>query len=829
MGNMDKYTSEEDVKFKFVVPYLEKKGYSQDLMDFNKSIKVHEGRKEKTIFADIVVYIDKKKQSPIILVETKSPEEVLNKPAVEQAISYARLLPKIAPFALLTNSIQTRVYRVVTKNRIEELPNKKDLIKDIVNLVVSEDIQDSLRHDAIHELFVIDDVKTFRNVLKQCHNEIRNNEGYDPTQAFDEMSKILFCKMYEEKNNNINNRFTLNVFDNSMKSLGINILQKIYDETIKHPKYASLFPENDKIKLKDRTIRKIVQLFENYDLSLTEFDVKGEAFEYFLSDTFTGGLGEYFTPRNVVEYTVEAINPKIGEKIVDPFCGTGGFLIYAFDVVSEKIRLQEFSDKEKERWKEELSNRSLFGTDWKDRTIQACKMNMIVHGDGHTGIFLYDGLKNISGTIEDNFFDICLTNPPFGAAENDEKVLGNYDLGKGRGSQERELLAIERAIRLLKPEGRAGIVVIEGILNNKKYSYVRDYIKKNVWINGIVGLNLDTFSGYGSKATTSLLFFTKKETPDEDGKQKNIFMAICNNSGYSSFGLEIPGNELPDILVEYKKFLTTPDIILNDKRVLIIESHELEDRLDPQHYISQVNKDQIKPTDVILTQEKLKKEFQDVEATYNTLFNSQLVGLVAINEWDYVKIEDIVDEYKVLEKLEPNNDYTLVGVRGNSLGAFIKSTKKGRDIKADKLFKTKKWCLIYNKLFAHRGSFAVLNDMFENCYVSGEFPQFVAKQTKYESKDLIKYLFYYCINPVFVDNVRRHSSGSTKQSRFRLQQKLFLKFKIKIPSDPADLNRIVKRLDELFATANKIKETQKILESTIGELKEKLVMTLPQP
>jgi type I restriction enzyme M protein len=825
---MNDYSSEDDVKYKFAVSFLEKKGYSTDFMDFNKSIKVQEGRKEKTIFADIVVYIDKKKQSPIILVETKSPNEILNKAAVEQAISYARLLPRIAPFALLTNSSQTRIYQVVDKNRIEELPTKADSRKDIVTSVISKATQDSLRQDAIHELFVIDDVKTFRNVLKQCHNEIRNNEGYDPIQAFDEMSKILFCKMYEEKYDN-DNRFTLRVFDRTINTYRFNIIQKIYEETIKHPKYASLFPENDKIKLKDRTIRRIVKLFEHYDLSLTAFDIKGEAFEYFLSDTFTGGLGEYFTPRNVVEFIVDAIDPKIAEKIVDPFCGTGGFLIYAFDVVHQKIRLQDFSEDERQKWQEALSSRSLFGTDWKERTIQACKMNMIVHGDGHTGIFLHDGLTNIKETVQENSFDVCLTNPPFGAVENNKEVLDNYHFGKGRESQEREILALERAIQLIKPERKCGMVVIEGILNNDKYKPVRDYVKQKVWIDGIVSLPSDTFSGYGSKAATSLFFFTKKTEPDE-GEQKSIFMAICNNSGYSASGLEIPGNQLPDILVQYKKFLKNPaDATISGSNVAVVSTDDLRDRFDPQHYISQVESKISTSAEVIKTQEQLKQHFKNVQADSDSLVDSQLTKIADIGEWDIVKITKLVDEYKAPEKLEPNTDYALVGVRGHALGAFIKDTKKGSEIKAKKLYKTKPGCLIYNRLFAHRGSFAILDDSFENCYVSGEFPQFIAKeQTKYEPANLIKYLFYYCINPVFVDNVRRYSSGSTKGSRFRLKEDSFLDFKIKIPASSQNLNALVNKLDDLFSTTKKIKETQMMLDSEMEQLKERIVMTLPQ-
>ena len=170
----------------------------------------------------------------------------------------------------------------------------------------------------------------------------------------------------------------------------------------------------------------------------------------------------------------------------------------------------------------------------------------------------------------------------------------------------------------------------------------------------------------------------------------------------------------------------------------------------------------------------------------------------------------------------------MVGVRGKGLGAFIKTPKKGKEIKAKTLFKVKQGNLIYNRLFAHRGSFAVLDTTYEGCFVSGEFPQFEAKKTKYNPDNLIQYLFYYCINPIFVDNVRRNSSGSTKQSRFRLNQTLFLNFKIKIPSEPEDLNRIVSKMDDLFTTASSIKEIQKVLDITMAEMKEKLVLSLPQ-
>ena len=362
------YKNEEEVKIHLVLPWLDSLGYKQEFMEFEKTIKINEGKKTKSIFADIVVYTDRKLETPLLVIDTKAPTEILSKSDRDQVISYARLLPRIAPIAILTNGTNTQVYQTLDKSRIKELPNRKDLLKDFVSAVLSKSIQEVLKQEATKELFTIDDVSTFKDLLKRCHNIIRNNEGYDPIQAFDELSKILFAKMYEEQYHKTSNRFTSKIFESTLKDLNVNIVQQQFSEIQKIPGYRDLFPENTTIKLKDRTIKDIVAIFESYDLTLTNFDVKGEAFEYFLGDTFTGGLGEYFTPRNVVEFIVEAISPKIGDKIVDPFCGTGGFLIYAFEKVSEKIRLNDFSDEEKSKWKKVLSDESLYGTDWKART-----------------------------------------------------------------------------------------------------------------------------------------------------------------------------------------------------------------------------------------------------------------------------------------------------------------------------------------------------------------------------------------------------------------------------------------------------------------------------
>lgn len=425
------FNSEEDVKVKYLLPKLKKKGYDKHQCEFEKSIQVHKGGEKKTIHADIVVYPSQNKRVPLIVCETESPQKALKGKKREQAISYARLLDQIPPFTLITNGSDTRVYESINKKRIDQLPDYDDLEGGMSEHEISDSVGDMLKKEAKKDLFVIDDVQKFKNVLRYCHNDIRNNEGMDPTEAFDEMSKLLFCKMYEEKHSE-NDRFRKSVYEDILEETDVNVVQKIFNETKKDDRYSQLFSDEASIDLSDRTIKSIVGRFEDYDLSLTEFDVKGEAFEYFLGETFTGGLGEYFTPRNVVEFMIEALNPEIEEKIVDPFCGTGGFLIYAFDFIDEKIERQEVSDEQKKDWKDNLSESSLYGTDWKERTSQACKMNMLVHGDGSSGIFMNDGFKNVEDEIEPNTFDICVTNPPFGSSESNDEILRKYELGAGK-------------------------------------------------------------------------------------------------------------------------------------------------------------------------------------------------------------------------------------------------------------------------------------------------------------------------------------------------------------------------------------------------------------
>lgn len=806
------YNNEEEVKVHLVLPWLESLGYKREFMEFEKTIKINEGRKTKSIFADIVVYTDKKLETPLIVVDTKSPSEILSKEGRDQVISYARLLPKIAPIAVLTNGTNIQVYQTLDKSRIKELPKRKEILTDFVSAVLSKNIQEVLRQEATKELFTIDDVSTFKDLLKKCHNIIRNNEGYDPIQAFDELSKILFAKMYEEQYNKTSNRFTSEVYEKTLKELNVNIVQQQFSEIQKVKGFRDLFPENTTIKLKDRTIKDIVSIFESYDLTLTNFDVKGEAFEYFLGDTFTGGLGEYFTPRNVVEFIVEAISPKIGEKIVDPFCGTGGFLIYAFEKVSEKIRLNDFSEEEKSKWKKVLSDESLFGTDWKARTSQACKMNMIVHGDGNTGVFQHDGFKNVEGKIFEEKFDICFTNPPFGANETDKEILNSFTLGDGRSSQSREILAIERCLNLVKRgSGIVAFVLPDGILNGDRNAYVREFIQRESKVLAVIGLNKETFQGYSASVKTSVVILQRKENPNEEISSE-IFMAVCTNTGYAPTGLQITGNQLPDILFDFRNSLKDKkkqDHLFKYSKIVKIDS--LTARLDAERYIPVNEESTIELPNVV--SENLMNEIEILGKQIVTIQKSMQKAFER-SAFDFVRADKIFTPIKNIISIKPDEEYERLGVSGKGNGIFKKEPANGTIIKAKRLNQVKAGWFVYSRLFAHNGSFAYTTNETAGGVFSGEFPTFTLKFDKYEKEDLLEYLAFYFVSPQVIALINRLTTGSTKESRARFKEEQFLKLYAPIPKKEDVFLEIVSSIRQI----NQFKKDIKKLHDRLDEL-----------
>lgn len=381
-----------------------------------------------------------------------------------------------------------------------------------------------------------------------------------------------------------------------LKSAGIDqpYMQNLFNTTKVEFKDDHLFEESDEIKIRENSFIQILEKLQNFNLSDTQDDVKGIAFEQFLGTTFRGELGQFFTPRTIVDFMTEILDPQEGEVICDPTCGSGGFLIKAFEYVREKIerdikvqkdKLREdlegadFNSKSEQEQAEisekiddmqsalnteldtsiensrmyQLSHNCIYGTDANPRMARTSKMNMIMHGDGHGGVHHHDGLLNVNGIFEERF-DVILTNPPFGQNVDKNQIISEADkftdeemkkkykekygtaydealkqvddhIGKtllslydlGSTSTLTEVLFMERCLRLLKKGGRMGMVLPEGVLNNKNLQSVREYFEGRAKIILICSIPQDVFIAAGATVKPSLVFM-RRFTVDEEAK-----------------------------------------------------------------------------------------------------------------------------------------------------------------------------------------------------------------------------------------------------------------------------------------------------------------------
>ena len=245
---------------------------------------------------------------------------------------------------MLHNSKETHYYSV----DLNKIPNKKDAFTQIITIPKYNEIDDSRKVEEIKKqtkTFTRDD---FTNLLRTCHNIIRNNDKLSPEAAFDEISKILFMKINFEKNNEARQVFTLEEYEKQKKiddkyNKNHHVLnpkpfmQVLFDDTKRIYKFDKLFDENETIKIRENSFEQILKKLQVYNLSDTQDDVKGIAFEQFLGTTFRGELGQYFTPRTIVDFMTNILEPKENETVCDPACGSGGFLIRTFEYIREQI------------------------------------------------------------------------------------------------------------------------------------------------------------------------------------------------------------------------------------------------------------------------------------------------------------------------------------------------------------------------------------------------------------------------------------------------------------------------------------------------------------
>lgn len=551
--------SEEDVKAKIVIPFLKKLGYKDEQIFLNVPIKAFLGRQTKTVYADLVV---KDKANPIIIVEVKKPGLQLDEIHKEQAISYARQSEKVVPIAVVTNGISYKIYDVKTKQQIPEIPKKNELLSFLATIKISkEEIEEAGR-------FIIEgykNVQEIRAALDQCHDIIRGNDGLDPISSFDEVNKLIFAKIQEEKRSK--NRFNKEF----IKDNPVIEINRIFQDA--NSAFGDkIFNDDEKIKLSSATIISIVGILEQKAISQTRDDIIGLAYESFLPSIFRGErLGQFFTPDRIKEFMIEILDPQVGNSVIDPAFGSGGFLVLSYKRLLESIKSSNWNQKTKDEEKIKLSSEYLYGVEINPRLEIACKTNMYLHGDGRTKIYRGDGLLNV-GDIDEGMFDVVVTNPPFGAKVDKEEILNRFELGIRRNKQQSEVLFLERCIRLAKPgTGRIGIVLPESILMNTTFQYVRDWLDQNVTIDAIFKMPSFAFSPSGATGIqTSLVFMTRKKPASFDYK---IFMGNVTKISFDTNNRP-DADYFPNAAWNYREFRVKNKEFFEDENYYVIKRND---------------------------------------------------------------------------------------------------------------------------------------------------------------------------------------------------------------------------------------------------------------
>lgn len=545
-----------------VEDYGYKKEQIQTRPQFRVKVRPSDTKKEYPI--DIAVFKNKDKQEDdvYIIVECKKKNRKDGKGQLEDYLRFSK-----ASLGVWFNGEERLFLRKFEKDG-------KIIFQEIPNIPVS-----GQRVEDIGK-FRQKDLKPTHN-LKAIFKSIRNHLAANTVGATrdevlaQQLINLIFCKLYDEKYTAPTDivRFRAGV-DEKPKEIEARILELFKEVRTNLPE---VIDEEDRINLDTNSIVYVVGELQNYSLTNSERDVVADAFETFIGKALKGGQGQFFTPRNVVKMMVDILQPDETDRIIDPACGSGGFLIdalkYVWDRVEKKGKKLGWSEKLIDDEKKKVASNNFRGIDKDYFLSKVAKAYMNLVGDGTSGIFCADSLENPENwkveaqlKIQLNSFDVLLTNPPFGSnikVEGQEK-LRQFDLAhqwkknktdavlEKRNLKDKEapqILFIERCLQLLKDKGKMAIVLPDGIFGNESDSYVRNWILKNAKVIAVIDVPLETFlPNTGTKTSILVLQKLLKEKLPENYP---IFLAVAEYCGHDRRGKEISQDDIVNVAAEF--------------------------------------------------------------------------------------------------------------------------------------------------------------------------------------------------------------------------------------------------------------------------------------
>lgn len=442
-----------------------------------------------------------------------------------------------------------------------------------------EDIGLFLRRDLTKAINLKSIFKTIRNYL--AANVIGATRDEVLAQ---QLINIIFCKIYDEKFTKPDEMVT---FRSGINENPSQVAKRIKDlfKLVKN-KYSDVLDFSDEITLDDKSLNYVVGELQLYSLMNSTRDAIGDAFEVFIGHALKGGQGQFFTPRNIIKMIIKIIDPSFEDLIIDPACGSGGFLVeslrYVWDKVEAEGETLSWPDSEIEIEKQKVAIKNFRGIDKDYFLSKVAKAYMALLGDGRGGVFCENSLDNPKNwhkktqtEVKLGQFDVVVTNPPFGSKipVSGRSILEQYDFAhkwkydkkenkwvkqKLKDSEAPQILFIERCLQLLAPGGKLGIVLPDGILGNDKLGYIREYLIQKAKILAIIDVPIETFMPHTS-TKTSIIILQKLQENEKLPLDYNVFMAIAETCGHTRRGLFTNDDDILEIPSLYEEWLQKND------------------------------------------------------------------------------------------------------------------------------------------------------------------------------------------------------------------------------------------------------------------------------
>lgn len=660
-------------------------GYSPDQIDIEVAVE----HRVPNIYSDIVVYADKSLKKPLIVVECKREEASQGEldQAVEQGFGYANSMD--ADYVWMTSGIRNDYFRRDRSapkeriaNRLADLPRAGQ--KEVSRARFTKGGKDGF------ELRVVEENELTR-IFKQAHDALWAGGKRNPAEAFDELDKLIFCKIWDERVKRKNGEpYDFQVFSDDKGDALKNRIHNLYLKG--REKDAEVFKED--IRLSNAELQTVVGYLAATNLNKTDLDSKGRAFETFMTGFFRGEFGQYFTPRKIVQFIVDALPISNESVVLDTSCGSGGFLLHALDRVRKLADRQAqegyFDPKTPEGFKEhfdfwhDFAEKNLFGIEISEGIARTAKMNMIIHDDGHTNVIAFDGLESIETMRErtknkgfrENAFDFIITNPPFGSKVKfaEKRYLENYALGKKgvdwidaklnninlnrettRDQQTTEVLFIEQCHRFLKPGGYLAMVIPDSILTNSSMQYVRDWIEEHWRIVAVVSLPQFAFAANGAGVKSSVLFLKKY-----DEATTAAIQAIKAKTQDDLFAKDAIGTALEALIEEKKTVLKRGDAVIQRIEDDLVAKL---DALEAQGNLTAAAKRELKAeAKAAIIKHKESDSFKEWQQATSDDFNERIENLRETLEDDFLaKVKEQLDDYPIFMAIAEFIGYDATG------------------------------------------------------------------------------------------------------------------------------------------------------------------------